>query len=366
MNYRNIFPFARHTREITSEQTGIVAPEYQTPKRGVPWVRGLMVLLTLAGVGFGAYKGGEYLIQRYNNHAPVSRPVDKIAEPKATVEVPKDYFQSSNGLIRVALICPPCTEEEYNSILEEMKSAHVHNLDVLDEDTFGYKPFTSINLKDRKEVEMVLQWAEPGVWEHEVAHILQANLFDTSERWYAEGLANYSQTLYGAKSSPVQNGSVYQRCEENPLMTRITEQRGVEKGLYCGGRLVIENNILKKISTGTDIWEIYKSNPVLANAWNTGDLFFMLLEQRGLTVEKNQTALVLLKQMYKSRLDQWQQSQSAPNPEPISVHDIRRAYERTLDLDLGYVFSVLGPGIRNNDIRLTRPIEELLGDQYIR
>ncbi len=77
----------------------------------------------------------------------------------------------------------------------------------------------------------------------------------------------------------------------------------------------------------------------------------MLLEKNGLTLEKNQEALKLLKQVYKSK-----------TPNPIDVDDIRRAYEEVLDINLDDIIHYIGPGIRNNSHNLTKLIEELLNE----
>ena len=271
------------------------------------------------------------------------------SEPTATEMPPTP---SLDNLVK--LNCEVCTLEEYETILNGMKKAYPHNLYVFGEDTFDEPPTDYFNITGddaRRFVDAILRgWTRAGVWEHEGAHALQANLFHTSELWYDEGLANYSQTIYGAFTSPVGEGSIYEKCIGNPNMA---DEYGRVR-YNCNTAVAEGLNILEMIENNVSLNDIYvgmAEGYVLAQAHPTGNLFFMLLEKNGLTLEKNQEALKLLKQVYKSK-----------TPNPIDVDDIRRAYEEVLDINLDDIIHYIGPGIRNNSHNLTKLIEELLNE----
>ena len=149
----------------------------------------------------------------------------------------------------------------------------------------------------------------------------------------------------------MREGSIYWRCYQNPAMDIHIGKEKVLKGAVCGAaRELFKANVLERMEAGEALTSIYSGDyETLAAAVFTGDLFFMLLEERGLTIENNQKALTLLK-------NTWRRDR----PRPIDASDIKTAYEGALGVNLDDVFRLVGPGIRNNSNKLTKPIEELL------
>ena len=179
----------------------------------------------------------------------------------------------------------------------------------------------------RPSVTVPFQFDDDRLQVHEIGHVFTHYLSPTSESWFDEGISTVAETIYEL----IQFGQITELSEFE--LSSTTRSSFIQPSVDAYARLKERRNVFGDNLDRPDEWLLPEwSSPLWINTHNTGILFFLGLEDYGITGGGIHEFLVAIGEI-------------ADRGRRIGVNEIKEAAKMVSGTDITPLIDLLEPGI---------------------